>query len=502
VTKQYVVTADIGTQGTKTALIDEEGCVAASAFHPSRLIRRPGGQVEQDPDEMLASVVHGIRDMLRQSSISPGSIAAIGLDGQMAGILGIDKEWQAVTPYDSWLDRRCEAYMPEMKAWGEDAIIRLTGCPVTYAHGPKVLWWKSEHPDVYKRIAKFVVPSAYVAGKLAGLTADRAFIDYTHLHFAGFADTASLRWSDTLLDAFSVDRERMPDIVSPWDRIGGLTANFARETGVPAGTPIVAGCGDTAAATLGAGIVSPGQLFDVAGTASVLSCCVDVYAPDVPNRMLLYARSVLPGLWTPLAYINGGGQCLAWFRDQFGGPGTTFDDLNRLAEEVAAGCNGLLFIPHFGGSVCPNDPDIRGSWLGLDWSHGAGAMYRAIMEAIAYEYCRYKQTLSELAGGTRYTKVRAVGGGARSAFFNAVKADALGIPYETLRVSDTALLAGAAIAGYGVGLHADLAGTAARFAVPDAEFRPDAGRHEQYRAQAGRYRIALDGMSKLYGNLK
>lgn len=500
--KSYLVTADIGTQGTKTALIGEDGEIAATAFQPSNLIRKPGGHVEQNPDELLSSVVSGIREVLRKSEVPPGSVAAIALDGQMAGVLGIDRHGDAVTPYDSWLDTRCAAYMPEMKAWGEDEIIRLTGCPVTYAHGPKVLWWKNERPDVYARIAKFVVPSAYVAGKLAGLKAERAYIDYTHLHFAGFGNSKKAAWSDSLLKAFAVDLDRMPDIVNPWDRIGGLTTAYARETGLLAGTPIVAGCGDTAAATLGAGIVRPGQMFDVAGTASVLSCCVDVYSPDVPNRTLLYARSVLPGLWTPLAYINGGGQCLAWFRDQFASRETTFDELNRLAEQAAPGSGGLLFIPHFGGRVCPNNPDLRGSWLGLDWSHGTGEMYRSIMESIAYEYSYYADTLARLAGTVEYTGVRVVGGGARSALFNGIKSDVLGIPYETLSVTDTALLAGAVIAGYGVGLYRDMAETASRFAAMEASFRPDAGRRETYRRAALRYRTALDGLTDLYRKLK
>ena len=113
----------------------------------------------------------------------------------------------------------------------------------------------------------------------------------------------------------------MPRIVAPWEVVGEATAEAPRDFGLPAGAPVVAGAGDTAASALGAGIVRPGMLLDVAGTASVLAGCTDRFVADVKNRTLLVMRSIVPGLWHPLAYIGGGGLALRWFRDQFGGHG-------------------------------------------------------------------------------------------------------------------------------------------------------------------------------------
>jgi len=502
--KHVLMTADIGTQGTKVALVDTDGQIVASAFRPSNLICHPGGQWEQNPAEMLSSVIDGMQDVLLEADIPANYVLAIGLDGQMAGIMGIDSDWNAVTPYDSWLDTRCEAYMPHIKSWGEEDYIRITGCPVTYAHGPKKIWWKHERPGVYERIAKFVVPSVYIAGKLAGLKADQAFIDYTHLHFSGFADVEQQTWSETLLNVFDISRDKMPNIVNPWDVIGSLSSEFASKTGLLQGTPIVAGCGDTAAATLGAGIVKAGQLFDVAGTASILACCTDSYHPDTKNRTLIYARSVIPGLWTPLAYINGGGQCLAWFRDQWKGEAgaLSYDDLNALGEKAVPGSDGLFFVPHFGGRVCPNNPDLRGSWVGLSWSHRRGEMYRAILESIAYEYRYYLDILERLTGSIAYSHVHAVGGGTKSALFNTIKSDVLGVPYQTMRNPDTPLIANAAIAGYGVGLFPDIVGAITQFTSANDSYMPDSGRHEAYRQYAHSYQTVLDDMTELYKKIK
>lgn len=501
---RYFVSADIGTQGTKAAVVDEEGRILVSSFRASRLIRGNGGSVEEDPEALFAGTLEAIAEAVALAGVPPRAIEAIAMDGQMAGIMGIDREWNPVTPYDSWLDTRCGAVMPEMKAWGEAEIAAVTGCPVTYAHGPKQLWWKRERPEAYKRIAKFVVPAVFAAGRLAGLGADEAYIDHTYLHFSGFADTEGMEWSEPLLKAFGMEPSKQPEIVPPWKVIGHLQSRYAEAARLPAGIPIAAGCGDTAACALGAGLTAPGRLLDVAGTASVLACGVDRFRPDTADRTLLYARSVLPGLYTPLAYISGGGECIAWFRRLTGRGGGTaaYDELNRAAAGVPAGSGGLTFIPHFGGRVCPNDTSLRGGWTGLNWGHGEAEMYRSLLEAVAYEYAGYLAILERLAGPVAYSHVHAVGGGSASALFNQIKSDVLGIPYRTLRNQETALSANALIAGYGIGLVSDLGKAAARQSEGLADYEPDPAATASYKGHAARYRKVLKNMSSLYEQLK
>ncbi len=457
-TEGYLIGVDIGTQGTKTTLFSIEGNAVAESFEPSRLISPSPGVVEQEPDEILGSVYRTIRKVMEQSGVNAGKVEAVGMDGQMAGILGIDRDWNAVTCYDSWLDTRCGWYIRQIKEQAEEEVIKTTGCPVTYAHGPKVLWWKHERPDSYRKISRFVLPTTYVAGKMTGLKAEEAYIDYTHLHFSGFGDVQKNRWAEDLLNHFGVEREKMPEIVEPWKIVGCLTEEAAGQCGLTSGIPVAAGCGDQAATSLGAGVTRAGLAFDVAGTASVFSCCVSSYTPDVKYKTLLYPRSVLPGLWIPLAYTNGGGLCLKWFRDNLTGKGTppSYRELDAEAEAVPAGSENLLFLPHFAGRVCPNDPDVRGTWVGLNWSHTRGHLYRAVMEGIAYEYKYYLRVLSESMGKVDFTGVIAAGGGAKSRVFNAIKSDVLGIPYVTMKRNDTATFGSAVVAGYGAGIYTDM----------------------------------------------
>ncbi len=493
----HLIGIDLGTQGTKACLFLEDGTPVAQAFEPSELISRAPGHVEQDPDALFGSVVRTIRQVMERGGVALGDVACVGMDGQMAGIMGIGADGGAVTPYDSWLDTRCEPQIERMKREAGERVIQISGAPPTYAHAPKVLWWQQERPEVYRRIRKFVLPVPYIAGRLCGFGAEGAYIDYTNLHFSGFGDVLHLNWSDELLDVFGVDGNKMPRIVEPWHTVGHLTSEAAALCGLLPGTPVAAGAGDQAATSLGAGIVRPGLAFDVAGTASVFSCCTDQYAPDVAHRTILFARSVMPDLWIPLAYINGGGLCVRWIRDALG---ASYDELAAEAEPLPPGSEDLLFTPHFAGRVCPNDPLARGSFAGLTLRHGRGHLYRAVLESIGYEYQMYRSILAE-ATGLALDEVHAIGGGAKSGLFNQIKADILGIRYTTLQAADTGPLGAMIIAGRAVGLYPDIAEAASRLIRRTNTIEPNLGRHALYGRYAALYPELLDALRPIYQKL-
>jgi len=439
---------------------------------------------------------------MQQPGIKPEDVAALGICGQMAGIMGVDQSGMAVTPYDSWLDTRCGKYRQPFLDAGEERVIEITGGPVTYAHGPKILWWKYERPEVFKKIHRFVQLSSYCAMRLCGLDGDHAFIDHTYLHFSGFGDNSKRCWSGELLHALDVPEEKMPAILRPSDVVGRLTREMAAECGLTEGTPLVAGCGDTAASSFGAGIIRSGLLFDVAGTASVLACATEHYAPDINHKTIMYAPSVLEGLYTPMAYINGGGMCLKWLRDDVLQKITDYSGLDRMAEQISPGCDDLLFLPHFSGRVCPNDTLVRGSYINLSWKHGTAHMYRSIMEGIAYEYGIYADIIHELVPSLAFERVISVGGGSKSKLFGQIKSDVLGVPMSTIRLADTASLACCAIAGHGVGLYDDITSLVEKVANVQDTIEPDEERHVFYQYRKGIYAQAIEALHGVYGGLQ
>jgi len=443
---------DVGTTGVKASIFDIDGNLKSQSYVESKLYYPASGLVEQKPEEMLSETMQAIQEAVASSG--DGDIAAMSIDGQMAGLMAIDDKWAATTHYDSWLDTRCEYQVKEMNRYKRD-VIRQSGSAPGFFFGPKLLWWKEERPEVYEKTAKFIEPSAYIAGKFAGLDAESAFIDYTFIHFTNLADNQNKKWSEQVCARFDVDIEKLPRIISPMEIIGTLKEAYAKKMNLKPGLPIAAGCGDTAAGLLGAGLVVPGESVDTAGTASVLTFCSSEFRPDAEKETLLSCRSVVDGLWYSLAYINGGGLCIEWFAEEFGYPNMgkkeILDELNEKASRILAGSEGLIFCPHFAGRNFPYEPHLRGSWAGLNWKHKKEHLYRSLLEGIAFEYRHYLKNFQRLYPEVELKKIKTIGGGAKSPLFCQIKADCTRVPYDILSEREFGTLGSALIAAAAIG---------------------------------------------------
>jgi len=497
----YILGVDIGTQGTKACLFDRLGRTRASAFRKSRLHRPKPGVVEEDPEFQFKSVCHCIRTCVREAGVDSRLVAAVGIDGQMAGILGVGEDGRHVTPYDSWLDTRCAPYIAVMQKKAADEIIRKSGGPPSFNHGPKILWWKHEFPDTYRRIAAFVQPGGYAAMRLCALDVSQAFIDKTYLHLSGFADNPEGCWDKRLCRMFGVSRSKLPPIVDPHEVIGEIAPTTARRSGLAAGTPVVAGCGDTAASFLACAATRAGVSVDVAGTASVFAATTRQFKADTEHGVLGWSQSATPGLWHPYAYINGGGMNLEWFAGELatlgkGRQAQTLDWLNRRAKRIDPQEDDPLFLPHLGGRVTPSQPNLRGSWSGLTWSHTAAHLYRAVLEGVALEYCVYRQALDTLNPEQRIREMRITGGGEKSALWNQIKADALGVRVVQVARQEGAPLGVALLAGYGVGLFSSLDAAAKEWIHMGNVIRPDRKRAEFYARRFARYQGLLEALQR------
>ncbi len=492
---------DIGTQGTKAVLFDESGQCLAQAFEPSRLHRPAPGAVEEDPERQFASVCSTIRACVARARLDRGDVAGIGIDGQMAGILGVGRDGRHVMPYDSWLDTRCASYIRQMDQAAGEQIAAQAGCPPSFNHGPKILWWMHERKRIYRTVVAFVQPGAYAAMRLCGLDGSRAFVDKTYLHFSGFADNRRGIWDRELCRRFEVDEAKLPQIVDPQMIVGELTPAAARRCGLRPGVPVVAGCGDTVASFMACGAVQEGIGVDVAGTASVFAATTSAFRPDVAARMLACGRSAVPGLWHPYAYINGGGLNLEWFRRELANAGresgksiVSLADLDKRAAALEARDDLPLFVPHLGGRACPAQPELRGAWVGLSWDHGIAHRYRAVLEGVVLEYALYQVGLRRLYGDAASNPVkelRVTGGGQESRLWNAMKADALGIPLRRVARSEGAPLGAAMLAGWGVGLLPGLPEAARQWIALGETTRPRKSLADFYARRLERYESLL-----------
>jgi xylulokinase len=427
-------------------------------------------------------------------------VVALGITGQMAGVLGLGAGWKPSTPYDSWLDLRCSEDVDWLERELGDDLVEKTGCPPMIDHAPKMRWWHRERPEVFAAAEKWIMPSGYVAGKMAGLEPGDAFIDSTYLHFTGLAEARGGGWSGELAEAIGIPTDKLPRIVEPSTVIGRVSEEAAADCGLMEGTPIAAGLGDTAAGALGAGLVRSGQLLDVAGTAAVLAASTDEFRPDVRSRTLIAMRGAVPGQWIPLSYLSGG-SLLGWLREALAPVGEEvyepdFDELTAEAREVRAGTDGLLFVPHLDGRLLPNDPAMRGAWVGLHRHHKRPHLVRAVLEGVAYEYANYLQVLLKLYPRLSFDETRVIGGGAHSDTWNGIKAAVLGVPYVRLDREEFSCWGAALVAGHAVGLFDDLGGAAEGSTLTRDRFEPDPEDHAAYRPVAQLYRDLLAALAE------
>lgn len=490
---------DIGTSSTRAVAIDEQGTMRGAARMKSVPLDRRAGEGGLDPESFLAAAVSAIRQALAEAKTHPEQVAGIAVCGHMAGLSFVDAEGRSLGPCDSWLDLGCASTLELLRPF-EREIIRKSGSQLIASHAAKWLQLKSEDPRRYSRLCKLTVPSAYVAARLAGLSGEKVFIDTTHLGFNNFADVPAGAWNRALVQALGLDEAQLPRIVEPWERIGGLAAQFASLTGLAQGTPVHAGCGDVAATLLGSAIFDEGQLVDIAGTGSVLCAVRSDFGFDAEGRTLLTLRHCLPGLYYSAGYLGGAGLNFDWLeslRTAARPPHSVSAALRNRVDSAP-----LLFVPHMGGRHMPAMPDMRGAFVGLTWQHTLTDLQRAMIEATAYEYAGFVERMraSGLKGAANGVVV--VGGGAASDAFNQIKADVLGMPYLRHGAFEAAAVGAALLAGYGTGVFSDLRGAAKRppGATPVVT-TPDMRRHELYRGRRAVYERLLESLGSVFADM-
>ncbi len=508
-TKNYFIGIDIGSSFTKSSVIDSEGNILADAKRDTHPTQPRAGVAEYDGPALLAAVYESVAELMQKSRIRPETVAAVCLDGMISGTMGIDDAGDATTPYTTTLDQRFTPQLNRVLERFHDPIRELTGSgQPTIA--PKMLWIREEFPDVYRRSAKFVTISGYVLGKMAGLSAQDAFVDATYLWATGLADAQHYTWSEDLCRMMALPADKLPRIVRSSDLIGAVGHQAAAATGLRQGTPIVAGAADQSAGFVAAGVTKANRMASNAGTYPVLAICTDQFRPDMQRRMSEVIPSVIPGLWNPTSYIIGGGLSHHWFQETFAHADesegqaqgrSVYEVLDEKAAALPPGAEKLIFLPHLGGRACPTNTDLKGAWFGFTWTHRREHFYRAVLEAIAYDQFLQFQAFRASNPDLQIEEITAYGGGAKSALWNQIRADVIGLPLALLGREDLAPIGNAILAGYALGIYDDMAAAAERFVTRAARVEPDPSRHEQYRPLVEFYARLLAASEPLFAGL-
>lgn len=493
-----VLGIDLGTSVVKAGIYTLDGVQRATGSCPIPLRQVGGGRVEQDLDEFYEAAATATRQVLAISGFAVERLGAVAVAGQMAGVGIVDSEHRPLAPFDSWLDTRCGDVVRDLSAELGDRIVASAGCAPTISIGPKMVWWLQHEAAVCADATAFVTAAGYVAGRAAGLPGGRAFIDPSHLHFTSVADVGTTTWDEALVEEVGISSKLLPAIVESTSIVGQLSLEAAPDFGLLPGLPIAAGCGDTAAGALGAGVTEPGQAFDVAGTAAVFGACMPTFAPD-GHGTLMTMRAALPGRWYALAYVGGAGQVIEWACREVLGSSTAdqaaYAGLSTAAQGVPAGSDGVMLLPHFSGRVAPVAPNARGAVIGLSPTHTRAHLARATLEAIAFEYQGYAQDVHALVPGLSLRSVTGTGGGSRSGVWNQIKADVLGVPYTPVQGVESGTRGAAIVAMAALG-HSSPPLEPSAFGPVS---RPDPSTSDAYRLAYEHYRWWAEHLVEAYG---
>lgn len=441
---------DVGTGGSRAVLVAGDGTVLASATADHEPFATPRtGWAEQDPGDWWRATATAIRSVLSAARV--GEVDAVGLSGQMHGAVLLDDHARVVRPAMLWCDQRTGTECREITALlGAERLIELTSNPaITGFTLPKLLWVRRHEPDAWARIRSVLLPKDFVRMRLTG---ERA-TDVADASGTLLFDVAHRRWSDEMLEATRVDPAWMPRVLEGPEVSGVVSAEAARETGLRAGTPVVAGGGDQAAGAVGMGAVRPGVVSVTIGTSGVVFATTETPVRDEYGRVHTFCHA-LPGRWHVMGVTQAAGLSLRWFRDTFVSPAdrsTSYETLTAEAGGVPTGADGVIWAPYLMGERTPHlDPDARAALVGLSASHTRAHVVRAMLEGVAFSLRDALEIIRSI--GVPATRVIAGGGGARSPLWRQILADVFGVPVAWLRAEEGGAFGAALLAGVGAGV--------------------------------------------------
>jgi xylulokinase len=487
---------DVATTATKALLIDEGGTVVAIASAPHDVQTPRPLWSEQAPSAWWQAAQQSIREVLsgnehlgseRSGREVGDEVEAVGLTGQMHGLVLLDEDGQVLRPAMLWNDGRaseeCDLIRERL---GLERLVDRTGNDAFAGFtAPKLLWVRRHEPEVYAQTGQVLLPKDYVRYRLTGAYAtDKAGAGGTLL-----LDLRTRDWSAEVLDALDIAAAWLPTTHEGPEVTGAISDEAAEATGLRAGTPVVGGGGDQSAQAVGVGAVRPGVMGLTLGTSGV------VFAPTEEPRVAPEGRAhafphAVPGRWHLMGVMLAAAGSLRWYRDTVA-PGADYDDLIAGAMEVAPGADGLTFLPYLSGERTPHaNPRARGAFFGLTVRHDRAHLTRAVLEGVAFGLRDNLRLLRE-AGVPAPEELRVSGGGAQSPAWRRLLADVLGVPLAAPQTTEGAAYGAALLAGVGAERWPSVDAACDATVTTESTTRPDA-------KAVARYDAAYDSFRDLY----
>jgi xylulokinase len=404
---------DVGTSAVKAVLVDDEGMLVAKSSAPLEVSRPRSGWSEQPPDHWWEAANGAV---LALPPRDRAGVRGIGLSGQMHGAVLLDGRDRPLRPAILWNDGRAAAECAELEA-AEPRTRAITGnAAMPGFTAPKLLWVRRHEPEIFRAVAKVLLPKDYVRLCMTGEHAS----DVSDSAGTLWLDSAARAWSHAMLDACSLTESHVPHVFEGNEPTGLLRAETAATWRMQR-VPVAAGGGDNAAGAVGAGVVEPGRAFLSLGTSGVLFVVTDRFAPAPAHGVHAFCHA-LPGRWHQMAVHLSAASALEWAA-RFGGHADVPSAL-AAAQARTPFAGPEVFLPYLSGERTPHaDADARGALVGLDLDSDGAALVMAALEGVAFAFADGLHALA--TAGTSIGEIAVIGGGSRSALWGRILAAAL-----------------------------------------------------------------------------
>jgi xylulokinase len=411
---------DLGTSGVKVVLVDADQRVVAQATAPLTVQRPRPLWSEQDPAAWWMALDAAMGWLRGRAPQELGAVRGLGLTGQMHGATLLDAEDRVLRPAILWNDGRSAEQCQQLEQAAPSSR-RITGTIAMPGFtAPKLMWVARHEPEVFRNVARVLLPKDYLRLLLTG--------DYaTDLSDAAgtlWLDVANRQWSERMLAVTELDESQMPALYEGTRPTGTLRRQVAEAWGLPADVVVAAGAGDNCGGAVGAGVIQDGQGQITLGTSGVYFVATAEYAPHADAGIHTFCHCI-PDRWQQTAVILSAASCLRWATETTGAASEAA--LLIEAERALEHDSSVIFLPYLSGERTPhNDPNAKGVFFGLTHATTRGDLVRAVLEGVAFAFADGQQALA--AAGTNLSEVSVVGGGARSEVWGRILASALDLP--------------------------------------------------------------------------
>ncbi len=489
---KYLLGIDFGGGSSKATLIDTNGNIAAENTVEYPTYYPHLGWCEQKPEDWNKALQENIKGLFAKSGVSPQDILALAIDSATHTWVMCDENFVPLRPAIHWTDSRSvEEAKALTEAHGELIFEQSFHKPGTIWTLPQLLWVQKHEPEHYQKMKYIFFEKDYIRYGLTGVYCT----DYIEAQGSMLFDCRNNTWSEELMGLAGIGTSSLPPIVKPTDIIGHITEEAAAKTGLAKGMPVICGTTDTVMEVFASGAVSPGDVTVKLATAGRI--CVITEKP-YPNKHLVNYAHVVEGLWYPGTATKAAASSYRWYRDTFGG---SYEELNKGAEQVPIGSEGLMYHPYINGELTPyGDPSLCGSFIGMRATHTKGHFTRSVLEGVSLSLLHSKKTLEAL--GIQITKpATIIGGGAKGELWRQITADCLGIDLIKTVSSDSSL-GSAMLAGIAMGVFKDAKEAVAACVHAENLTKPIPENHEAYEKLFEEYVAVHDALAPIYQNRK